>query len=165
MQCGKSVGIFQYVLTFYRLNNPVKKQMRWINNDNLLQPYFKALLVCIKSKQQLWIATCCSNTLCFVPLPPLWMLPTVNSRGQLQAASRRSDVNDKEQLQGSPAFLLQKQIRHFKYWSLGCPSRSLMPISDRVISVKLNQRWHSSGEQHPTWEGGIKARRIVIFHL
>lgn len=63
----------------------------------------------------------CSNTLGFLPSLPL--PPAVNRRGQLQAASRLSTLNDKELVQGSPAFLLETHIRHFKYSSLGSPSR------------------------------------------
>lgn len=103
-----------------------------------------------QSQQQLWITTCCSNTLGFVPLLSVWMPPAVNRHRQLQAASRLSTLNDKELLQGSPADSLETQIRHFKYSSLGCPSRPLIPISDRVISVKFKQWWHSTGESHPT---------------
>lgn len=87
------------------------------------------------------------------------MPPAVNRRGQLQAASRLSTLNDKELLQRSPAFSPETQIRHFNYSSHGCLSMLLMPISDWVISVKFKQRWHLTEESHSTWKNNQRQER------
>lgn len=102
----------------------------------------------------------CSNTLGFLPSLPLWMPPAVNRRGQLQAASRLSTLNDKELVQGSPAFLLETHIRHFKYSSLGSPSRPRLRLLVTEWSV-----WNSVGGdtrlESQTQESLKKARRHI----
>lgn len=82
--------------------------------------------------------------------------PAVNRCRELQTAARHTTLNDKELLQGSPAFSLEKHIRHFKYSNLGCLSDML--ICDTGIRVKFIWGWHSIAQEHLTW---IKGRCTV----